>query len=390
MPLYVMIQLVPVWLQDSGVSLTDIGIFSLLGLPYTLKVFWAPFMDRWVPPFLGRRRGWMLICQVALIIGIGLFGLLDPLVSIWHIAAFAFAVYFFSASQDIVIDAYRRELLPDQELGIGNVIHVQAYRISGLVPGSLSFILADSLPWSSVFLITAAFMLVGVVMTLSVSEPDSEVPTATSLKDIVVAPFAEYLDRKGWMQLFLVIAFMFFYKVGDNMATAMSSLFYVELGFTKTQIGLVAKNAALWPAIIGGVLGGVAMIRLGINRALWVFGFVQLVSILGFLLLADSGPVLWLLAAVIAFEYLGVGLGTAAFIAFIARETSRVFAATQFALFTAMAAVPRQFANATTGKIVDTIGWYDFFLFCALLALPGMLLLWWVAPWNSDASPEKN
>jgi PAT family beta-lactamase induction signal transducer AmpG len=182
----------------------------------------------------------------------------------------------------------------------------------------------------------------------------------------------------------LVLVFMFLYKIGDNMATALAMPFYLEVGFSKTEIGLVAKHAALWPAIIGGLCGGLIMVRVGINRALWIFGVVQLVSILGFALLASTGPELWLLATVIGFEYLGVGMGTAAFTAFIARETSKTYAATQFALFTALAAVPRTLANASTGMIVEQIGWVDFFLFCTLLALPGMLLLFWVAPWNSE------
>jgi PAT family beta-lactamase induction signal transducer AmpG len=175
---------------------------------------------------------------------------------------------------------------------------------------------------------------------------------------------------------------MFLYKIGDNMATALATPFYLDMGFSKTQIGLVAKHAALWPAIFGGLLGGLIMIRFGINRSLWLFGVVQVVSILGFAVLASAGPVLWLLAVVISFEYLGVGMGTAAFTAFIARETSKTFAATQFALFTALAALPRTFANASTGVIVEHTGWVDFFLLCAVLALPGMLLLTWVAPWS--------
>jgi PAT family beta-lactamase induction signal transducer AmpG len=180
-----------------------------------------------------------------------------------------------------------------------------------------------------------------------------------------------------------VLGFMFLYKIGDNMATALATPFYLDMGFSKTQIGLVAKHAALWPAIAGGLLGGVVMIRLGINRALWLFGVVQVVSILGFAVLASNGPQLWLLAAVISFEYLGVGMGTAAFTAFIARETSRTYAATQFALFTALAALPRTFANASTGMIVESVGWVDFFLLCAILAVPGMVLLYWVAPWRA-------
>ncbi len=166
------------------------------------------------------------------------------------------------------------------------------------------------------------------------------------------------------------------------MATALATPFYLDMGFSKTQIGLVAKHAALWPAIAGGLFGGLIMIRLGINRSLWLFGVVQVVSILGYALLASSGPLLWLLALVIGFEYLGVGMGTAAFTAFIARETSKTYAATQFALFTSLAAVPRTFANASTGAIVEHIGWVQFFFLCAVLALPGMLLLLWVAPWR--------
>lgn len=386
MPLYVLFQLVPAWLREGGVSLTEIGLFALVGIPYTWKFAWAPLMDRWIPPFLGRRRGWMVIFQIALLFSIGVLGAFDPAQDTATIAWLALAVAFFSASQDVALDAYRREILPDEELGLGNAVHVQAYRISSLVPGSLALILADILPWASVFWITGAFMGVGIALTLIVAEPESELPTGMSLHESIVAPFREYLQRKGLRDLLVIVSFMFFYKLGDNMATALSTPFYLDLGFTKTQIGVVAKNAALWPAIFGGLLGGGLMIRLGINKALWLFGAVQLLSILGFAVLADAGSVLWLLAAVIGFEYFGVGLGTAAFTAFIARETSKTFAATQFALFTALAALPRTFANASTGVIVEQTGWMNFFLLCALLAVPGMLLLFWVAPWRTRAN----
>ncbi|WP_279251222.1 AmpG family muropeptide MFS transporter [Candidatus Seongchinamella marina] len=382
MPLYVLFQLVPAWLREGGVSLAEIGLFALVGIPYTWKFVWAPLMDRWVPPFLGRRRGWMIMFQLALLLSIGVLGAYQPEKDIAVIAWIAFAVAFFSASQDVALDAYRREILPDKELGLGNSIHVQAYRISSLVPGSLSLILADSLPWSSVFWITAGFMAIGVAMSLVVAEPESEYPTAVGLREAVVAPFREYLTRRGWQGVLLVLGFMFLYKIGDNMATALATPFYLDLGFSKTEIGLVAKHAALWPAIVGGLLGGGLMIRLGINRSLWLFGVVQVLSILGFAVLATVGHSLSLLAAVISFEYLGVGMGTAAFTAFIARETSKVYAATQFALFTALAALPRTFANASTGIIVEQVGWMQFFLICALVALPGMALLAWVAPWR--------
>ncbi len=390
MPLYVLFQLVPVWLSEGGVSLVEIGLFSLVGLPYTWKFLWAPLMDRFVPPFLGRRRGWMLITQIALLFSIGVLGMFEPAQSTWLIAWLAVAVAFFSASQDVVLDAYRREILADEELGMGNTIHVQAYRISSLVPGSLSLILADILPWSSVFWITAGFMSVGVIMSLMVSEPDSELPAASGLRQAMVAPFYEYLGRRGWSGVILVLCFMFLYKIGDNMATALSMPFYLEMGFSKTEIGLIAKHAALWPAIFGGLMGGLIMVRVGINRALWMFGVVQMVAILGYAILASTGAVLWLLAVVIGFEYLGVGMGTAAFTAFIARETSKTYAATQFALFTALAAVPRTFVNASTGIIVEQLGWVDFFLLCTALAIPGMLLLIWVAPWSGHRSSGRH
>ena len=390
MPLYLLIQLVPAWLRSAEVSLAEIGLFALVGLPYTWKFLWAPLMDRVTLP-LGLRRGWMLLAQVVLIVTIGLLGSVDPLTQTAWVATLAVIIAVLSATQDVAIDAYRRELLPDEELGFGNSVHVQAYRISSLIPGSLSLVLADNLPWSQVFWITAAFMGVGVLLSLGVREPVREERPATNLRTAVLEPFLEYVHRRGWQSFILALAFMVLYKLGDNMATALSTPFYLDLGFSKTEIGLVAKNAALWPAIIGGLLGGLLMIRLGINRALWLFGAVQMASILGYAWLASVGPVLWILAAVIGFEYLGVGLGTAAFTAFIARESSKTFAATQFALFTALAALPRSLANATTGAIVEQIGWIAFFFVCTGLAVPGMLLLFWVAPWSaspSESTPE--
>jgi len=382
LPFYVLIQLLPAWLRQSGVSLSDIGLFALLGMPYNWKFLWAPFLDRYIPPFLGRRRGWMLVFQVALLLAIGSMGFFQPSVSTGTIAVLALIVSFFSASQDICLDAYRREILKDEELGIGNSIHIQAYRLSGLVPGALALILADLMPWSSVFWITGCFMVPGVVMSILVTEPNSETPEGLSLRQSVVAPFAEYASRRHLRGLLLCLGFIFFYKLGDNMAVALATPFYLDLGFSMTQIGVVAKNAALWPVIIGGLLGGVVMIRLGINRSLWIFGLVQWVSIFGYALLASTGPDLWMLAAVIGFEYFGVGLGACAITAFIARESSKMFAASQLALFTAVAALPRTLASASTGFIVEQTGWVSFFLICGMFAIPGMLLLFWVAPWN--------
>jgi PAT family beta-lactamase induction signal transducer AmpG len=300
------------------------------------------------------------------------------------IIALAGAIAFFSASQDIVLDAYRRELLKDAELGLGNSIHVNAYKIAGLVPGSLSLILADHLPWNIVFIITALFMLPGIAMTLLVSEPELSNGLPKTLKAAVIEPFQEFIHRNGLKSAGLILAFIFLYKLGDSMATALATPFYLDLGFSKTEIGLIAKNAGLWPSVIGGLLGGIWMIKLGINRALWLFGVFQMIAILGFYGLATLGHNLPALAIAISIEALCVGLGTTAFVAFIAHTTNPLYTATQFALFTSLSAIPRTFANATTGYLVEYFGWKTFFIFCFLIALPGMLLLIKVAPWNES------
>ena len=384
LPLYVLIQLVPAWLRVEGVSLAAIGFFALVTFPYTWKFLWSPVMDRYTLPFLGRRRGWMLVTQLATLLSIAALGFFDPELSIGVIAFLAGAVAFFSASQDIVLDAYRRELLPDSELGLGNAIHIQAYRLAGLIPGSLALILADHLPWNTVFVIVAGCMVVGIGLTLAIDEAIISPRAPKTLAEAVVEPFREFLSRRGVAAAMLVLSFMFLYKLGDNMAVALQTAFYVDLGFSLTQIGSIAKFSSLTAAIVGGLVGGVLMIRLGINRALWLFGFVQLFSILGFAVLAESGNNPWILGITVALEYLGVGLGTAAFVAFIARETNPAFAATQFALFTALASVPRTVASAVTGVIVEETGWTAFFFLCFVLAIPGMLLLFKVAPWNGE------
>ena len=406
LPLYFVYTLIPAWLRSESVSLKEIGLFALIGLPYTWKFIWAPMMDRYVPPFLGRRRGWMLITQIFLLLSMAMVGFFNPIDSLWTIAYLAAAIAFFSASQDIVLDAYRREILPDQELGLGNSIHVNAYRISGLIPGSLALILADHVDWVWVYVIVALFMLAGIAMTLAVTEPDVNARPPLSLKEAVIEPFNEFFNRLGRFPALEILAFIFLYKLGDSMATALSTPFYLDLGFSLTEIGLIAKHAALWPAIAGGLLGGLLMVRIGINRSLWLFGLVQIVTILGFALLAEIGHNLWALGFVLAFEYLGVGLGTAAFVAFIARTTNINYTATQLALFTAIAALPRTFANALTGYLVegadpeqnafafqlmhwvgypiDGLGWTGFFLLCTACAVPGMLLLLRVAPWGKS------
>lgn len=389
LPLYLLLNLVPAWLRTEGVDLKTIGLFALIQLPYTWKFVWAPLLDRYSILRIGRRRGWMLLCQAMLIGAIGGLGWLDPKEDMGGILLLAAAVAIFSATQDIAIDAFRREILRDEEQGLGNSVHVNAYRIAGLVPGSLSLILADQLPWEIVFAVTATFLLPGMLMVLRIKEPET-VMQPKSLREAVVEPFREFIGREGWRGAFLVLCFILLYKLGDSLCTALATPFYLDMGFTKTDIGLIAKHAGLWPAAIGAVAGGLWMVKIGINRALWIFGIAQALSIVGFAWLAwlgaqvdvDAGRRV-ILASVIGFEAFGVGLGTAAFVAYIARTTNPAFAATQFALFTSVAAIPRSLVNASAGWVVEAVGWVNFYGLCLMLTIPGLLLLNWIAPWKA-------
>ena len=394
LPLFILYNLLSAWLKAEQVDLKSIGLFALVGFPYTWKFLWSPLMDRFHFPLLGRRRGWMFFTQLALLGVIGSMGFFSPLSELTMIVLLAGLVAFLSASQDIVIDAYRRELLSDAEQGSGTALFVNAYKLSTLVPGSLSLILSDFLSWQTVFGITALFMLPGVFTTLLIREPEIYGEPPRTLREAVVEPFREFIHRSGWSHALLILAFIFLYKLGDSMATALATPFYMELGYTRTQIGLVAKNAGLWASLAGGVLGAIWLEKTGINRGLWIFGVLQAIAILGFALLAQTGvaaagaePSTLLLGLVIALEAFAVGLGTAAFTAYIATTTDQRYTATQFALFTSLAAVPRTFFNALTGFIVAQTGWFVFFLICFALAIPGMLLLPRIAPWRS-AAPE--
>ena len=392
LPLYFLINLIPAWLRSERIDLKTIGLMALIGLPFTWKFIWSPVMDAVRLPFLGRRRGWMLVTQIGLLLALAAYAFLNPHQHLPVIIGLSAVVAFFSASQDIVLDAFRREILPDEELGLGNSIHVNAYRIAALVPGSLSLILADRMPWGNVFIITALFMLPGLLMTLFLAkEPDLPPAAPRTLVQTVVEPFQEFFSRKGTKQAALVLLFIFLYKLGDSMATSLATPFYLDMGFSKTDIGLIAKNAGLWPAVIAGILGGIWMLKLGINKALWLFGVVQVVTILGFVWLAGFGRFdtitlteQMMLAGVIGAEAVGVGLGTAAFVSYMARETNPAFTATQLALFTSLSAVPRTFINATTGYLIEWLGYVHFFWLCFILALPGMFLLLKVAPWGGD------
>jgi len=379
LPLLLTITVLQAWMKAEGVDLTIIGFMSLVGLPYTVKFLWAPVMDRFTLPFLGRRRGWLLTAQAAMICSTILLGISDPK-NPWMIAVAAFLVTFFSASQDIVVDAYRREDLADNELGLGSSLYVNGYRVGMLLASGGGLIMADHMSFSAVYIIMAACMLAGVVTTLLTPEPIILIETPKSLKEAVFNPLTEYFSRQG---AWLILAFILLYKIGDTMASAMTTPFYLDIGFSKTEIGTVVKLFGFWATIIGSLLGGVIMLGLGIYRSLWIFGFFQAISTAGFALLANIGYSVPALAGVITFENLSGGMGTAAYVAFMGSITNRKFTATQYALLSSLMGIPRVLASAPTGYFAKNLGWTNFFIICTLIAIPGMLLLFKLAP-NKD------
>jgi len=386
LPLFILISLLMAWLRSAGVDIKAIGLFALVQFPYAWKFLWSPLMDRFVPGLaswkLGRRRGWMLLTQLLTMATIASMGFFSPKHDLWVIAALAAALAFFSASQDIVIDAYRRELLDDAEQGLGTAIHVNAYKVAGLVPGALALILSAYMSWPAVFMVTAAFMLPGIITSLVIGEPPATGAPPRTLEQAVILPFREFLARDGWRGALLVLAFIFLYPLGDSLATSLATVFYLDLGFTLPQIGVIAKTSGFWASIAGGLIGGVWLLRIGIARGLWIFGLGKWLSILGFMWLAYHGRSNWGLGGVIALEAFAVGLGTVAFTAYIASTTDPRYTATQFALFTSLASVPRTFASAGAGYLQKMVGWPEFFLICSVLAIPGILILTRVAPWS--------
>lgn len=383
LPFYVLVSLLPAWFRSRGVGLVEIGLFNWLRLPYTWKFLWAPLLDRYSLPWLSRRRDWAIACQCALMLTTAALGLFEPVGSLFAIGVLALLIALFSASQDIAIDAYRRELLPDTELGLGNSLAVNGYRAAGLIPGGLALWLADRLPFSQVHLIVAGCMLPGIVASLwAPAVTGAELPPR-DLRTAVIGPFREFWGRNSWSQSVLLIAFLLLYKLGDTLATSLATPFYLDLGFSLSEIGTLVKMVALWSMLGGSLLGGAVILRTGIHRALWIFGVVQMVSILGFAALAEIGKNRLALAGAVCFEYLGIGLGTAAFVAYIAQATSKRFTATQYALLSSLVALPGVALGSLSGVLAEALGFRDFFLLCTGLCLPGLLLLPKVAPWNS-------
>jgi PAT family beta-lactamase induction signal transducer AmpG len=375
LPLLLTGSVLQAWMTDEGVDLTTIGLFALVGLPYTLKFLWAPVLDRYTPTLLGRRRSWLLISQICLILSILMLSLSNPKESVLLLGVSALLLTFFSASQDVVIDAYRREALPDNELGLGASLYVNGYRVGMLLASGGGLILADLISFSQVYQVMALIMLVGVVTTLLAPEPENRAGKPKSLREAVIDPFLEYFSRQDAV---LILLFILLYKAGDTMASHMSTPFYLDIGFSKTEIGTLVKLFGFWATIAGGFLGGLILLRISIFKGLVFFGLLQGLSTAGFALLALMGNNLVALAAVITFENVSSGLGTAAYVAFMASLTNKKFTATQYALLSSFMGIPRVIVASPTGLMAESMGWVSFFSLCALIAIPGLLLLRWL------------
>lgn len=382
LPLLLTGSVLQAWMKDAGVDLETIGLFALVGLPYTLKFLWAPLTDRYSIAALGRRRGWLLGAQSVLVLAIAALGWTQPAQAPLGVAAAALLVTFFSATQDIVIDAYRREALADRELGLGASLYVNGYRVGMLLASGGGLILADLMPFPAVYQVMAVFMLIGPLTTVFAPEPAASGGLPVSLREAVVEPFTDYLKRHDAV---LILLFILLYKVGDTLASNMTTPFYLEVGFTKTEIGAIVKLFGFWATIIGSLVGGLLIMRIRLHTALWTFGILQALSTLGFAVLALQGHSLAWLAGVIAFENFTGGMGTSAFIAFMARITNRKFTATQYALLSSLMGVPRVVLSASTGFLAEAMGWIPFFVFCAAIAVPGLLLLMRFRGWMREA-----
>jgi MFS transporter, PAT family, beta-lactamase induction signal transducer AmpG len=364
------------WLTTAGVDLRTIGILTLVGLPYTLKFLWAPVMDRFVPPWLGRRRGWMIAAQLGLLAGIAAMAESGQGSLSWVLGGLALLVAFLSASQDIAFDAYRADLLRPAERGLGAATSVTGYRIGMLVSGALALILSDRMGWYSTYLLMACLMSVGIISTLLGPEPDVAVSTPKSLEEAIVGPLEQFFSRSLAPALLLLLVL---YKIGDAFAGSLTTAFLIRgVGFSPTDVGMANKALGLIVTIIGALAGGALMTRMQLFNSLLVFGILQAVSNLSFMVLAAVGKSYPTMIAAVAFENLAGGMGTAAFVALMMALCDHRYTATQYALFSAIAAVGRVLVGPPSGYLVEAVGWQTFFFLTFLAALPGLVLLWWL------------
>lgn len=362
------------WLTVEHVDIKTIGFFSLVGQAYVLKFLWSPMMDRYTPPFLGRRRGWLLTTQILLIISIAAMGFMSPSEHLWYLAALAVTVAFCSASQDIVFDAYKTDLLSAKERGIGAATSVMGYRISMLVSGGLALWLADKfLTWKQLYLLMAGLMIIGVIATLLAKEPEENSTPPTSLKQAIYEPLAEFFSRNNaWLVLLLLV----FYKLGDAFVMALNTNFLLNaLGFSLSEVGTVNKTVGMAATIIGALFGGYLMKNMSLFKALLTFGILQGVSNIGYWFLAVTPPHIITMGSIIFLENIFSGMGTAAFVALLMTLCNKSLSATQFALLSALSAVGRVYIGPVASIFVSHYGWPMFYLISIGVAAPGILLL---------------
>lgn len=362
------------WLSVLGVDIRTIALFSWIGVPYLLKFAWSPLMDRYVPPLLGRRRGWMLVTQLALALGIGAMAATDPSESLWAVGCLALWVAFCSASQDIVVDAYRTDLLGREERGLGAAVGVLGYRVAMLASGGMALIIADAFGWASAYLAMSALMCVGLLTTLWSPEPATPPVVPRSMREAVVSPLRDLFSRPGALSL---LALVMLYKFGDALAGTLTTAFLLRgVGFSLTEVGVVNKWLGFASLITGGLIGGALMVRMRLVSALLAFGALQAVSNLSFAVLAAAGKSMPLLLFTVAFENLASGLGTAAFVAFAMALCNHSFSATQYALLSAIASLGRVLFGPLAGEWVAALGWAGFFVLTFVAAIPGLWLVW--------------
>ena len=379
------------WATAEGLDIKTIGFLTLVGSAYTLKFLWSPLMDRFVPPLLGRRRGWLLVTQLLLIVAIATMGTLSPAAALAPLAMAAVVVAFCSASQDIAFDTYRTDALHTDERGAGAAVTVLGYRLAMIVSGGLALVLADSyIGWRATYWLMAGLMVIGIVATFAAPEPDVEAPAPRTLTEAVIGPLRDFFSREGALAALLLIVL---YKLGDAFAGSLTTAFLIRgVGFTVTEVGAINKVLGLTATIVGALAGGALMARLSIYRALMIFGALQAVTNLGFWVLAVTPKAYWSMAAAVGLENLCGGMGTAAFVAFLMALCKARYSATQYALLSALAAVGRTYlAGPLSGVMVEAFGWPLFFASTVLIALPGLFLLWVYRDQirELDAAPKK-
>jgi PAT family beta-lactamase induction signal transducer AmpG len=373
------------WITVEGLKLSTIGWFvGLANAPATLKFLWSPLVDRFVPPFLGRRRGWMVLTQLALIVAIAAMALQKPAQALQLLAINAIAIAFLSATQDIAIDAYRTDVLEEREVGAGVAIWVMGYRIALLLTGALALRWAEQFSWSIVYLLIAALMGIGLLSAISAPEPVSDDASTApeTLWDAVYLPFMDFFQRSGILRGAFILVFIVLYKLGDYLAANMTTPFLVKTGFSLSAIGDIKGGMGLVATIVGGLAGGAILSKIGINRSLWVFGGLQAVSNLAYFSLALVGRSYPLMVLTVNIENFCAGLGTAGFLGFLMSLCNPRFSATQYALLSSLVAVSREVFASPGGAIAQSTGWPLFFFLTFLVALPGLFLLPVFAPWN--------